>query len=175
MKRSKSFASTFSLTDDEFDVGTPAAHYDSLPEDLFYHEEDTGERVLVGRKGEMLPIIITKFKTRPNWTFALKFRCENFTQIYYLLFILQISVSNELEITVMEKQNIKGSGNAGGATTTHGKEDSHSGESSCSSMQPLNHIMIIIRYSSRDVVFNCCFTCDSLGDQGDVFSWCSCR
>ena len=70
MKRWDSFTSTQSLSDDEFLSST----YDTLPDDLYYNDEKSGERVLVAKKGDALPIPKTKLKKRSNWDYAYRFR-----------------------------------------------------------------------------------------------------
>ena len=73
LKRFDSFASTESLSGDEFGEDYQELHT-SVPHDLYYTVEDTLERVLVAKAGELLPIQATKYKKRSGWDFALKFR-----------------------------------------------------------------------------------------------------
>ena len=72
-EKTDSFASTQSLSDSEFEIEDPPL-YDEVPEDLSFFDEQSGERVLVARKGELLPITQTKLKKRSSWEYALKFR-----------------------------------------------------------------------------------------------------
>ena len=71
LKRSLSFVSTESLSDNEL-----GDSYDVLPHDLYHTEPSTGDRVLVAKEGEKLPIEKTKFKKRSSWGFCLKFRSD---------------------------------------------------------------------------------------------------
>ena len=73
LKRWDSFHSTESFSRDEFGDDPPLEHY-TVPNDLYFTEPETEERVMVAKAGEVLPIEATKYKKKSGWDFALKFR-----------------------------------------------------------------------------------------------------
>ena len=74
LRRVESFQSTESFgSDDEVWDDEPPSHT-HVPKDLYYEDQESGERLLVAKEGETLPINQTKYKKKSGWTYAYKFR-----------------------------------------------------------------------------------------------------
>ena len=73
----RSTRSTESFDSLEFDFDEEET-YNNAPHDIYYVDSESGDRLLVLRKGDPLPVDSTKYKKKKEWSYALKFRLAHF-------------------------------------------------------------------------------------------------
>ena len=74
LRRAESFQSTESFGSDEDGWNDDPKVHTFVPEDVYYEDDESGERLLVAKVGEILPIDQTKYKKKSGWCYAYKFR-----------------------------------------------------------------------------------------------------
>ena len=80
----RSTRSTESFDSLEFDFDEEET-YNNAPHDIYYVDPESGDRLLVLRKGDPLPVDSTKYKKKKEWSYALKFRLAHFILLISLL------------------------------------------------------------------------------------------
>ena len=63
------------LSTESFDsIDLEEDSYSVAPEDIYYDDLQSGNRLLVLRKGEAVPVLQTKYKKKVDWDYAFRFR-----------------------------------------------------------------------------------------------------